>query len=148
MKPTDVQDLFVRMYSNIKSYRETLERFTDHADRSSENKEELFWYEQAQHIEDKLGDVFWRLKYLSGKVIDEGRLYHNESGRYCINDDSHYWTSGETIEFFYLTDDHEDDRNGWVISSMEHNGNDYYIVALGRDVSPRGVLVRVRERQW
>ena len=136
---TDIKSLIGKMKGTLDSYQEKLRWFEDNC--YSEKAEDKFWLDQARWIEDKLGDVVWRVKYLSGEVIAKGHLYHNEAKRYCIDDDN-YWTSGSTIEYWH------EEYNEWFISSMEHNGNDYYIVALGRDKSPNGVLVRMRQRVW
>ncbi|QWE49708.1 hypothetical protein [Paenibacillus phage SV21] len=53
--------------------------------------------------------------------IYEGTLVLNALGRYEIDGTSIYFTSGDQIEYLV--------NKIWKISRVEHNGEDYYIVA-------------------
>jgi Domain of unknown function (DUF5348) len=61
---------------------------------------------------------------------------NGEDGRYYIKGTEIYFTSGETIEFMK--------NKKYATSTVEHGGenNDYYIVALGKDVPLDGIKVR------
>jgi hypothetical protein len=56
--------------------------------------------------------------------MKEGILRHNAQGRYCIEDETCYFTSGDSIELYV-----DFDCNTWVKGRIEHNGNDYYFIA-------------------
>ncbi|MEV2907564.1 DUF5348 domain-containing protein [Paenibacillus larvae] len=53
--------------------------------------------------------------------IYKGKLVLNELGRYEIDGTSIYFTSGDQIEYLV--------NKVWKISRVDHNGEDYYIVA-------------------
>lgn len=106
------------------------------------NPDEKLWLQEALTAEDKLYGLNYDLKHLQGDVIKNGVLIHNSDKRYTLEGTDHYFTSGSPIEWF----DEED--NVWRLSTMEHNGEDYYIVGYGREKSPHGIKVRVRERIW
>ena len=61
---------------------------------------------------------------------------NGEDGRYYIKGTDICFTSGEPIEFMK--------NKKYVASTVEHGGesNDYYIVALGKDVPIEGIKVR------
>jgi hypothetical protein len=107
-----------------------------------------FWFDQARNMDSTLYSIWWELNYLQGEIVEEGYLLHNMAKRYCLNtNDDYYYTSGSTIEYFYFDERYPEDA-GWQLSTMEHNGDDYYIVSLGKTVKPEGVKVRVRKEKW
>ena len=79
------------------------------------------------------------LNYLGKKIAGEYTLHKNKNDRYSC--DLHEYTCGNRIEFYYYDDDIEKYR--WNISTVEHNGSDYYIVGY-RDISLNGLKVRIR----
>jgi len=55
----------------------------------------------------------------------------------------HEYTCGNTIEFLYY--DSYDEREKWAVSSVEHDGTDYYITGNRyKEVKLDGLTVRVR----
>ena len=88
---------------------------------------------------DRLDIVHNSIDYLNKKIAGEYTLHKNRSDRYSC--DLHEFTCGNRIEFYYYDDDIEKYR--WNISTVEHNGSDYYIVGY-RDISLNGLKVRIR----
>lgn len=62
---------------------------------------------------------------------------NQEDGRYYVKGTDFRYTSGNAIEFYGK-------NRKYIASSVEHGGesNDYYIVALGKDVPIEGIKVR------
>lgn len=89
---------------------------------------------------DKLEDVYYIMKNLRKPVIEQGFIKHNAAKRYELPSGD-YFTSGSPIEVLR-------ERNGeqwWVASTVEYNGDDYYIVALGKDTNIDGMMCRIRK---
>ena len=107
---------------------------------TSRELDERFLIGQYRGLTEQLDDIHRKLEYLSKDVISEGPIFHNSAGRYeLLNGD--YFTSGSTIEI--LVKD-EDERTYWILTTIEHNGDDYYAVALGQETSINGMTARVR----
>lgn len=109
---------------------------------SSRDLDERFLIGQYRGLTEKLDDIHRKLEYLSKDIISEGPIFHNSAGRYeMLNGD--YFTSGSTIELL-VKDEDEDERAYWIQTTIEHNGDDYYAVALGRETSINGMTARLR----
>ena len=109
---------------------------------SSRDLDERFLIGQYRGLAEKLDDIHRKLEYLSKDVISEGPIFHNSAGRYeMLNGD--YFTSGSRIELL-VKDEDEDDRAYWIQTTIEHNGDDYYAVALGRETPINGMTARLR----
>lgn len=109
---------------------------------SSRDLDERFLIGQYRGLAEKLDDIHRKLEYLSKDVISEGPIFHNSAGRYeMLNGD--YFTSGSSIELL-VKDEDEDERKYWIQTTIEHNGDDYYAVALGRETSINGMTARLR----
>lgn len=91
---------------------------------------------------EKLDDVYRRLNYLSKPVTEQGYIKHNELKRYELPSGA-YLTSGSTCEILY--NDSKYNEQYWIYTSIEHNGDDYYATALGKDISIKGMMIRIRE---
>lgn len=102
------------------------------------NPDEAFIRSQYYDIADKLSDIEHHLSYLNKPVSEEGVLHHNNDGRYELPS-GEYFTSGSGCEILV-----EDEESYWVYTSIEHNEEDYYAKALGRDVSIGGMVARIR----
>lgn len=99
--------------------------------------EDMYLRTMFYRIGEKLDDVRDLLRSVTSEVVETGKIHHNESKRYELPS-GHYYTSGSSIEFL------RQERNGpaeWVASSVEHNGDDYYIVA-DRNLPMAGLTVR------
>lgn len=101
--------------------------------------ESLMLREELTDVLDRLDIVHNSIDYLNKKIAGEYTLHKNRSDRYSC--DLHEFTCGNRIEFYYYDDDIEKYR--WNISTVEHNGSDYYIVGY-RDVALDGLKVRIR----
>jgi len=66
----------------------------------------------------------------------EGSLRKKANGRYEVG--GYELTSGEVVDYY------DEDLNTFITSRIEHNGEEYYIVDLGRDKSIAGVHVRIK----
>ena len=109
---------------------------------SSRDLDERFLIGQYRGLAENLDDIHRKLEYLSKDVISEGPIFHNSAGRYeMLNGD--YFTSGSSIELL-VKDEDEDERKYWIQTTIEHNGDDYYAVALGRETSINGMTARLR----
>ncbi len=104
------------------------------------DSEQLFLLEELQAIMRSLGEVRGRLTYLALPIREVSRLHRNESGRY-ETESGHYYTSGSPIEA--LVDDGYRNVPYWVWTTLEHNGEDYFLVGYG-SVDMDGLTVRVR----
>lgn len=102
------------------------------------DQEAVLKYDEILKMLDSLDDFRNRYKYISKAIEKEGRLVKNETGRYCLDSDCDiYYTSSSLIEFY----DEEEEK--WVISRVEYS-DDYYIVALGKNVCIDNIKVRKR----
>lgn len=107
---------------------------------TSRELDEKFLSRQYRGLTEQVEDMHRKLEYLSKEVVSEGPIFHNSAGRYeLLNGD--YFTSGSTIEL--LIND-EDEGSYWILTTIEHNGDDYYAVALGRETSINGMTARLR----
>lgn len=106
-----------------------------------ETPEEQYLRSMNRKIEDKLDDARRLLRQVNAPVIEEGMLRKNASGRYELPSGD-YFTSGSSIEFLHTYSDGEEI---WVYSSVEHNGEDYYITNLPK-TPLAGLWVRVKQQ--
>lgn len=115
----------------------------DHTD-----PDDLQYIDEYRLALDNLSRIDYRLSYLDRQVSYTDTLILRPDGRYGTRNDRFYYTSGSVIEFLYTKEVlNEDGYFGempvWTISSVEHNGTDYYIVGYP-DVDLDGLKVRVR----
>ena len=110
--------------------------------------DDLQYIDEYRLALDNLSRIEYRLSYMDRPVSYTDTLILRPDGRYGTRNDSFYYTSGTIIEFAYtkevLNADEYEEIPVWTISSVEHNGKDYYIVGYP-DVSMVGLKVRVRE---
>lgn len=92
-----------------------------------------------QQIGETLEKIAKDVEYLDKPITAQGRLSKNEAGRYAINGDYPYFTSGSPIEILI-----EDEDGGyWVKTRIEHKNGDYYAVDLP-NLKLDGVMARDR----
>lgn len=106
----------------------------------TDDLDDTFIRDELYQIQDKLDDVSRKIEYMSKPITEQGYIRHNSDGRYELPS-GRYFTSGSSCEI--LTEDYNDEQY-WVYTNIEHNGEDYYATALGRDKSINGRMVRVR----
>ena len=116
-----------------------------HQIKNADDRQQL---EEYRKILQRLDEVHSTLAYYEHPVREVSRLRRNEQGRY-ETERGHYYTSGSGIEFLRVEEiyDSENDRwreeGIWTVSTVEHNGKNYYIVGYPKVVLP-GLEVRVR----
>lgn len=98
----------------------------------------LLWYE-LQGMVEKLASVKSRADYLSKEVKSMGKLRKNSRDRYEL--DGKEFTCGDRIEA--LVDDGFYRVPYWTVTSVEHDGQDYYLVG-NKNVKLQGLKVRIR----
>jgi len=143
-KPISLQDAhneFSKMKSAIRNALYVLGDDCDNLRTDREDLDQEFFRTQYRSLVDKADDIYRRLEYLSKPIKEQGYIKHNSGKRYELPSGT-YFTSGDTCEILY--NDPRYDEQYWVYTSIEHNGEDYYATSLGKDVSIKGMMVRVR----
>lgn len=100
----------------------------------------LLWYELRSVLE-QFQNSLDTIEYLEMPIAWTDTLHKNANGRY--ETEKQEYRSGYQIEA-YIYDDYNE-RYAWIISRVEHDGNDYYIVNY-KDVPMEGLKVRKRAR--
>ena len=102
--------------------------------------DERFLQGELRSILYRLDKVNREIEYLKRPIIGEYILRKNEDDRYECDVREFY--SGSTIECFVY--DEFDARDKWVITRVEHNSEDYYLVDF-ETTDLEGLKIRVRE---
>lgn len=126
------------------SISDVIYRFGDEGDNvryEQGNLDEEYLRNEYISLMEQLEKIYHRINYLSLPVSEQGFITHNKARRYELPSGT-YFTSGSTCEILY--DDKDFGEQYWVYTTIEHNGEDYYAKALGKDVSINGMMVRVR----
>ena len=84
------------------------------------------------------------ISYLTRPVAEESHLRKGTAGKYRTAK-GHYYDCTSVIEA--LVSDEYHDVPYWTITSVEHNGRDYYLVGH-KDIPMKGLRVRVRTQPW
>lgn len=137
MKYDELKEEFSSLLNKLKRVEDRVGYDAENVDAPS-NANERQLYNTARHIVDQLYDIKWELSYLKKEILWEGTLTKQPNGRYSYDSGNSELTSGEPVEVYI-----EEDET-WETSAVEHNGNDYYIKALGTDTPINGVRVRGR----
>lgn len=132
----------VRELSNLESTMKYITKdlqkiedsWDDHFDEN--DPEDMYLRSEFNRIEEALSDVRRKIKGIGAEVVAQGRLYHNSAKRYEIEGTDYYFTSGSSIEVLY--------DGQWIPSSVEHNGEDYYLTRL-KSVSMNGLMARAKK---
>lgn len=112
----------------------------------SGSPEQLLLVEELRKVMLNISEASDTISYLRKPIRGEYVLHKNSGGRYEC--EAHEYTGGNSIEYYAY-----DDWNGyyrWVIGSVEHNGDDYYIVGSkslssdGNNIPLEGLRVRIR----
>lgn len=118
------------------------EKYGDMGEVEIQNEaEDVFLRDEFDRIVNGLDDAKSRIEYLMLPISETGTLFRNSNGRYETEKGNEY-TCGCRIEYLSVAED-EYEHTKWCRSSVEHDGNDYYIVGE-RNLSLDGLLVRVR----
>ena len=111
-----------------------------------DNPEQLFLVEELCSAMKKIYEVSYTISYLEKPIKGEYVLHKNSNGRYECS--AHEYTCGNCIEYYAY--DNWNEHYRWIISSVEHDGDDYYIVGSkslssdGNAVQLEGLRVRIR----
>ena len=109
-----------------------------HADRK--DSDQLFLLNELRSIMRKLAVTGSSIEYLFRPVRENGFLHRDESGEY-VTGQGYSYRIGSLIEVL-LRDDY-DGVPYWVLTKVEHDGEDYYLVGY-EDIPLEGLRVRVR----
>ena len=109
-----------------------------HVDRK--DSDQLFLLKELRSIMRKLADAGCSIEYLSRPVREVSSLYQNDDGEY-VTGQGYRYRSGSLIEV--LLQDDSQEFPCWVLTKVEHDGEDYYLVGY-EDISMEGLNVRVR----
>ncbi len=110
------------------------------------NPEQLFLVEELCSAMKKICEASYTVSYLEKPIKGEYVLHKNSNGRYECS--AHEYTCGNCIEYYAYDSWNEHYR--WIVSSIEHDGDDYYIVGSkslssdGNAVPLEGLRVRIR----
>lgn len=88
------------------------------------NPEQLLLVDELCSAMQKISEASDTISYLEKPIKGEYILHKNSNGRYECS--AHEYTCGNGIEYYAY--DETEERYRWVISRVEHDGDDYYIV--------------------
>lgn len=108
------------------------------------NGEQLLLLDELRRITERLADIQDYISYLTRPIIEESRLSKGTAGKYRTAK-GHCYDCTSVIEA--LVSDEYHDVPYWAITSVEHNGKDYYLVGH-KDIPMKGLHVRVRTQPW
>ena len=119
--------------------------YTDYDDLSGlvidrTDSEQLLLWEEMRRITDRLADVQEYISYLTRPITEVSTLRKGTSGKYRTAK-GRFYDCGSSIEAL-VTDEYHD-VSYWTRATVEHNGEDYYLVGY-KDLSMKGLRVRVR----
>lgn len=109
-----------------------------HVDRK--DSDQLFLLKELRSIMRKLAEAGCSIEYISRPVKEVSSLHQNEDGEY-VTEQGYRYRSGSLIEV--LLQDDSQEFPCWVLTKVEHDGEDYYLVGY-EDISMEGLNVRVR----
>lgn len=142
-----IKDLYMQLLSLNSDIKKLIKEseFDEYDDLSgveidNDNINERFVREQLRAVMQSLQDASGDLNYLNKDIIDEYTVHKNSGGRYEAG--GREYTCGSVIEFCYYDD--FDERYRWDVSSVEHDGEDYYIVRH-KNIQLEGLKVRRRK---
>ena len=102
--------------------------------------EQLLLLDELWRVADKLADVQECIAYLSRPVTETSRLRKGTAGKYRTAK-GHFYDCSSSIEALVTDEYHAVPY--WTRTTVEHNGEDYYLVGY-KDLPMNGLRVRVR----
>ena len=128
--------------SNIEALLNPIDFDPENIFLSKEDPDSFFILEQSKEIIELLIDAYWKIKYLSKPIKEEGILLKNKKGRYMISQKYDYeFTSGSPIEVLIYDEWFEKEK--WVITRVEHTDGDYYLYGY-KKIGMQGLPARRR----
>ena len=107
---------------------------------NSDSPDDVQLYRNLHDIIEQLHKAKNTMDYLNNPIKDYTTLHKNCYDRY-ETEDGREFTCGSSIEYYGY--DEYTERNAWIESRIEHNGDDYYIVG-DRELSLEGLRIRIR----
>lgn len=104
-----------------------------------DDPEQLLLLDEFKSILDNLENAKENIDYLNRPIVYTGILHKNSRGRYEVGNKE--FTSGSGIEALFYDNFYGKER--WVKTSVEHNGEDYYLVGY-KKIKMEGLKVRIR----
>lgn len=126
-KIDDLKKLTTKLLPGIKKISESINELTGTTSVKHLELNDRSDFFLLQELIVSLDKLQWKIESLIKPIVTEGYLYKNSAGRYEI-DQYHYFTSGSPVEVLTFDDFHE--LQIWISTRIEHNGEDYYAVAL------------------
>lgn len=119
--------------------------YDEHADLSGlhvdyKDSDQLFLLNELRSIMRKLAVAGSSIEYLFRPVKETGFLHRDEAGEY-VTGQGYSYRIGSLIEV--LLRDGSGEVPCWVLTKVEHDGVDYYLVGY-EDIPLEGLRVRVR----
>ena len=102
--------------------------------------EQILIWDELRRITNQLADVQEYISYLTRPVIEVSRLRKGTAGKYRTAK-GHFYDCRSSIEALVTDEYHEVPY--WTRTTVEHNGEDYYLVGY-KGLSMDGLRVRVR----
>lgn len=126
-----------RIQSSLSGLKDSQGYIIEEFEVDSRDPEDKYIRDISRGALEQIDSLSRSIKWVTSPVAAEGRLVKNNRDRYEIEGTEIELTSGSTVDAY-------DDDERWRTTRVEHNGEDYYIVGLGRDTKIHDVLVRVR----
>ena len=119
--------------------------YTDYTDLSGlaidfADGEQLLLLDELRRITDQLADVQESISYLTRPIAEVSRLRKGTAGKYQTAQ-GHFYDCRSSIEALVMDEYH--DVPYWTRTTVEHNGEDYYLVGY-KDLPMDGLTVRIR----
>lgn len=106
-----------------------------------ENKNEVFHATMLDEVLHKLEDVYHLLTYMERDILIEGRVVKDNKKGYIVKGIEYYPLSiGSIIEYLDPTE------KVWKKSHIHSHQNNYFIAALGKDITIENLYIRIREK--
>lgn len=129
----DIQEAFHLLNIDAEEQEFDNLQFTNMNDVQDEN----FMRQTVSSILNNLNEIKHEISYLERPVTHKGHLLKQLNGRYTVQDFE--LTSGTVCEIM-------DEDSEWNLTRIEHSGDDYYAVCLGKEVILSDRLCRLRRK--
>lgn len=139
MKEQVLKDLKA-MLPVMKRISKDIRKIEDRYDWNNEDPDDMFLRNTLLKIEDHFSTIGYDVNRINSPIKEVGKLKHNSAKRYELPSGD-YFTSGSGIEVLITL---SDDSQMWAYSSIEHNGEDYYLTKFPK-TPMKGLTARTRE---
>lgn len=139
MKEQILKDLKA-LLPQMKQIGKDIRKVEDNHDYNDKDPDDMLLCTMFNKIEDRFSAIAYDMNRITLPIKEVGKLKHNSAKRYELPSGD-YFTSGSGIEVLIKDNDGSQE---WVYSSVEHNGEDYYLTKLPK-ISMDGLTARTRE---